>query len=1008
MPTVTTKKKAKASVPTRPSPKNHNPKSSVTETPADATSKPTTLPGIPNVRLDAIERDDNNHRLEGPENKAKIVELQASLRVNGLEQPVLIFDRFADATSAQISRHKDAGEKRYILSFGFRRCAAAELNGWADIPALIKPAPRRPDGSIDYGPIQLARAIENLDRDDLNPIEEGVAVAQLIDALPADLGGGRYTRNGYGPLPAAIEEVALRLGRPEKWVRDRLYFQRLGAKCRKWVAEGRLRLSFAREIAKLADHGMQEHVAGYNLVHDDGTCHGNLNRIKSDVASRLRSLKIAPWQLEAQFPPDKRIVGPCSSCPFNSSNDKPLFEHDRETPELLCLKGSCFEAKVSLTNKAVDKAVATIVKKDLPATESSAREVAADFVKPGRVAREAKKEKASDAPGTSRAGDDESHSRRAAAKKLTPEERAKEKLDKALETWTRESGIAVEKAIQDDPAKFVAAATLTFIQPFAYAYDVTDEDVEKHKDLIALLVKCDAAELAVRAAEANRKARMSYDRRIPLFEDGSTDALVEALIDGWKLDVKPKPRLEDFLPSASSAQASKPSPRGKKAKAAEGAAGDDDAEDDGAGALDLDLGVVSCRVCGCTEEDCSGCIRATGGACSWVSDEEDPDAMTGDLCSACTPAARRARYEAAAPGLGLVGKDVLGEPEYLALESGNRNTAGRVEGLSQAGVKRLKQLGLVTLRGGIVTITQKGLQAIGRDDSPSAPPPATAIEVLGIRPEDLEAATGEIVPSDPFAPVSPGFESTIGRPVQVGGELYAVTTIAVQTSQLVYRLHPLRDAECGESYFTWGFRRLHDKASQKCAPEEVRLEGTRCKTADGRTFVFGPDEDVEIVRLPKPPTVVENFGDDGDLVDGSLEKVVDNPGRLRIHVARTVGGRWLEGHSATVSKQNLHAMQLAGPHPSRTAALNAAVDAVRDWLLSVKKKPGYGAKAKQHAAEITRWIETVERREAVERAKSAHGAVISGGGSLEQALNAGVGELVAFGAAAESGQVAAT
>ena len=36
-----------------------------------------------------------------------------------------------------------------------------------------------------------------------------------------------------------------------------------------------------------------------------------------------------------------------------------------------------------------------------------------------------------------------------------------------------------------------------------------------------------------------------------------------------------------------------------------------------------------CRVCGCTNEDCSRCIERTGEACSWAED---------DLCTACTPA----------------------------------------------------------------------------------------------------------------------------------------------------------------------------------------------------------------------------------------------------------------------------------------------------------------------------------------------------------------------------------
>jgi hypothetical protein len=669
-------KRAKASPETRPSPDQH-PKKTLHEGNGNGQRKAgPSLPDTQMIALASIERDDRNHRIDGPENKVKIVELQASLNANGLEQPVLVFDRWA----ALPKGHYSTG-KRYILGFGFRRCAAAELNGWKELPAIVRPAPLMADGKVDRGPIELARTIENLDRDNLNPIEEGVAVAQLLDTLPDDLGGGRFARNGYGPTPTAIEEVAARLHRPAKWVRDRLYFQRLGPKCRKWVAEGKLRLSFAREIAKLADHGAQETVAGYNLVHDDGICHGNVQRIRADVAGRLRSLKIAPWQIDAEFPPDKRIVGPCSTCPFNSSNDQPLFEHDRDKPELVCLKGSCFEAKVSVTNKAVEKAVATIVKKDLPATESSAANVAAAFVKPGRVAREAKKEKASGEPAAraDHGASLDATGRNENPAKRSPEDVAKEKLERALEDWVSESAVAVESAILSDGRRFAAAAALAFVPPFDSGYDLDDAEVEKNPELVKLLVAGDVDAIGARAAKAQRDEKIKYQRRIPLLEDGSTDALIEALCTGWKLDVKPKPKLLDFLPTPQpekpAAMAGKPSARGKKAKAAAAVdAGDDDSEDDGA--LALDVGIAACRVCGCTEEDCTSCVRATGTACSWVTDDEDPDAMTGDLCSACTPAARRARYEAAAPALGLVGKDALSEEEYLLLEAGQQNTAG--------------------------------------------------------------------------------------------------------------------------------------------------------------------------------------------------------------------------------------------------------------------------------------------------------------------------------------------
>lgn len=50
-------------------------------------------------------------------------------------------------------------------------------------------------------------------------------------------------------------------------------------------------------------------------------------------------------------------------------------------------------------------------------------------------------------------------------------------------------------------------------------------------------------------------------------------------------------------------------------------------------ALGLDLIVdagPSCRICGCTDDDCSGCSERTGTACSWVE---------FDLCSACVDVA---------------------------------------------------------------------------------------------------------------------------------------------------------------------------------------------------------------------------------------------------------------------------------------------------------------------------------------------------------------------------------
>lgn len=52
----------------------------------------------------------------------------------------------------------------------------------------------------------------------------------------------------------------------------------------------------------------------------------------------------------------------------------------------------------------------------------------------------------------------------------------------------------------------------------------------------------------------------------------------------------------------------------------------------------MSAAVATCRVCGCTDLDCRGCIERTGEPCSWV-----PELATsaGPICSACAPTAAR-------------------------------------------------------------------------------------------------------------------------------------------------------------------------------------------------------------------------------------------------------------------------------------------------------------------------------------------------------------------------------
>ena len=87
-----------------------------------------------------------------------LAELAASIRAQGVMQPVLV-------------RPREGG--RYELIAGERRWRAARLAGLGEIPALVREVP-------DEAALAMA-LIENIQREDLNPIEEATGLQRLVD-----------------------------------------------------------------------------------------------------------------------------------------------------------------------------------------------------------------------------------------------------------------------------------------------------------------------------------------------------------------------------------------------------------------------------------------------------------------------------------------------------------------------------------------------------------------------------------------------------------------------------------------------------------------------------------------------------------------------------------------------------------------------------------------------------------------------------------------------------------
>jgi len=88
----------------------------------------------------------------------KLAELAESIKAQGVIQPIVV---------------RDIGGKRYEIIAGERRWRATQLAGLSEIPVVIR--------EVDDRTVVAMALIENIQREDLNPLEEANALQRLID-----------------------------------------------------------------------------------------------------------------------------------------------------------------------------------------------------------------------------------------------------------------------------------------------------------------------------------------------------------------------------------------------------------------------------------------------------------------------------------------------------------------------------------------------------------------------------------------------------------------------------------------------------------------------------------------------------------------------------------------------------------------------------------------------------------------------------------------------------------
>jgi ParB family transcriptional regulator, chromosome partitioning protein len=164
--------------------------------------------------------DPNPRQPRGTFDEATLAELAASIREVGLLQPLLV---------------RAAGE-RFELIAGERRLRAARIAGLDRVPVVVR----------DTSDVELLREalIENIHREELNPLEEAAAYQQLLE----DLG-------------ATHDELARRLGRSRPAISNAVRLLQLPAGLQRRVAAGVLSAGHAKALLSLDSHEVQERIA---------------------------------------------------------------------------------------------------------------------------------------------------------------------------------------------------------------------------------------------------------------------------------------------------------------------------------------------------------------------------------------------------------------------------------------------------------------------------------------------------------------------------------------------------------------------------------------------------------------------------------------------------------------------------------------------------------------------------------------------------------------------------
>jgi ParB family chromosome partitioning protein len=186
------------------------------------------IPDVPEPRVSPVEIDidrlsPNDLQPRGVMDPAALEDLSRSIAANGVIQPIVV---------------RKVGDRFQIIA-GERRWRAAKMAGLLRVPVVVRDVASGAEQSL----LEMA-LVENIQREDLNPIEEALAYRRLADEF-------QLTQ----------EAIATAVGKDRATVANMIRLLRLPEDVRAVLASGRLSTGHARALLALAHENDQRSVA---------------------------------------------------------------------------------------------------------------------------------------------------------------------------------------------------------------------------------------------------------------------------------------------------------------------------------------------------------------------------------------------------------------------------------------------------------------------------------------------------------------------------------------------------------------------------------------------------------------------------------------------------------------------------------------------------------------------------------------------------------------------------